>query len=70
MTGETLTEARRADRISARSRAITDAVLARQEADKAIDKAVAGLRRDGVSWPKIAKLLGVSKQAVMQKYGK
>lgn len=69
MTRETMAEARRADRISARSRVITDAILAQQEAEIRKLLAVKGLRRDGVSWPRIAKLLGVSKQAAMKKYG-
>jgi hypothetical protein len=66
---ETLREARRADRISERTRAVVSGVQERAAAEAKIAKAVAGLRRDRVGWPTIADALGVSRQAARKRYG-
>jgi hypothetical protein len=69
MKAETLKEARRSDRISERTRIVVTGVQERAAADERIAKAVAGLRRDGVPWPAIADMLGVSRQAARKRYG-
>lgn len=66
---ETLKEARRADRVAARSTALADLVETRRVAEAAIASTVAGLRRDGVSWRRIADLMGKDHVSVYQRYG-
>jgi len=66
---ETLAEARKADRITRRRHELADAVELRATADASIARAVAGLRRDGVSWTTIAHELGVTKQAAQRRFG-
>lgn len=42
----------------------------RSELDEAIAAAVAGMRSNGFSWAEIARPLGMSRQAVQQRWGK
>lgn len=69
MKPETLREARRADRITARLAAVASGVQERADAEAKIAKAVAGLRRDGIGWPTIAAELGVTRQAARKRFG-
>jgi hypothetical protein len=50
--------------------AIRDARRARQAAEEAIEGHVAEARRLGVSWSIIATMLGVTRQAAQQRYGR
>lgn len=43
--------------------------MVRETADSALPYAVESAREDGASWEKIARMLGVSKQAAQQRYG-
>lgn len=65
---ETLAQARRADRISARRALLAKHVDERREIETSIALTVRLLRRDGVSWARIGELLGVSRQAAEQRY--
>jgi hypothetical protein len=67
---ETMADARRADRISSRTAHLAAAALTAQTIAEEQRKLVAGLRRDGVSWGRIARILGVSRQAAQQRFSK
>jgi hypothetical protein len=67
-SSETLAEARKADRISGRSRELARLRQQREQIDYDMGIHVAGLRRDGVSWATIGDLLAVSRQAAEQRY--
>jgi hypothetical protein len=49
--------------------AITDMAIIADDFDRAMRKAIAGLRRKGYSWADIAQRLGVTRQAVQQRWG-
>lgn len=67
---ETLAEARQADRIASRSRDLLSLVAQRRAVEANITRTVAGLRRDGVSWARIGRILDVSAQAAQQRFDK
>jgi hypothetical protein len=51
-------------------RAIARAVATRAEAERRIAEAVARAREHGRSWARIALVLGISRQAAQERYGK
>lgn len=66
---ETLAEARRADLQSTRKTQLIEALRARTDAQNRIDTLVLQLRwKHGLSWAELAEMLGVTPQAVQQKY--
>lgn len=67
---ETLSEARKADRIAAASRELRDVVERLQMLQDEQRRIVKSLRRAGLSWGKIAPILGVSPQAARQRFDK
>ena len=67
---ETLAEARRADRVSRRIAQLEQAAAAERQAREQQRALIRGLRRDGVSWARIATSLGTTRQAVQQRFGK
>jgi len=48
---------------------LEELVVEREAAAIAVDAEVRKLRRLGVGWPQLAVALGVSRQAVRQRYG-
>ncbi len=67
---ETLREARRADRVNSRLAQLQAAIDALQEQQNRVEKLARELRRDDVAWSTIAGILGVSRQAAQQRFGK
>lgn len=65
---ETLKEARKADRIAKRLRELAEAVEQRADADRRIREAVAGLRRDRVSWRQLAVVLRTTPSNAHRKF--
>ncbi|MCL2482667.1 MAG: hypothetical protein FWF43_04475 [Propionibacteriaceae bacterium] len=53
----------------ARLKAITEAVSQRDQAEDAIEAAVAQARHDGASWTMIGSALGISRQDALKRYG-
>ena len=65
---ETLKEARKADRISTRISRLRQIPAERQALFEESVKLVEGLRRDGVTWAKIADALGMPRSNAYDKY--
>jgi hypothetical protein len=49
---------------------LAEMVAERRELDAAIARTVAAARAAGETWPALARVLGVSPQAVQQRYGR